>query len=249
VAIFDWCTVSEQAGLPANEDCVLAEPGYGVFVIADGMGGRPGGAQASRVAVRAFMDTLRRVKPENLTNPLALKKAVEKANAAVLAVSRADPNMAGMGTTLSAVILTESDSKFVHVGDSRIYRFAEGSLEQLTEDHTLVSELVAREYMSEDAAKDSSLRNVLSRAVGTRPKVEPDIEDLSLWPEDWLLLATDGLYKTLPQARIAKVMAAETKNGARAICRALAKAAVEAGPQDNVTLAVVRPLGGGQNAK
>jgi protein phosphatase len=244
VAIIDWYTMSEHAGLPHNDDCVLAEPGYGVFLVADGMGGRPGGAQASRVAARAFMDYLRRVNPSAIASPVALRQAVEAANAAVREVVRADARMAGMGTTLSAVILSETGGRIAHVGDSRIYRLSRGRLEQLTEDHTLVSELVARRMLSKTDAGGSPLGHILSRAIGTRPAVDPDIIDLDLGGDDWLLLCTDGFYKAVPADRVQALAASAAGSGAQAMCRDLVRAAFDAGPQDNVTLAVVRRVQG-----
>ncbi|MCX5684186.1 MAG: protein phosphatase 2C domain-containing protein [Planctomycetota bacterium] len=155
--------MSEDAGQPHNEDCVLAEPGYGVFVVADGMGGRPGGAQASRIAVRAFMDYLRRVNPAQIASPVALRNAVAMANNAIRAVSEADPKMHGMGTTLTAAVLTEEGGRIVHVGDSRAYLFADGQLEQLTEDHTLVSELLDRKMLEEEFVDSFELRTFSRR--------------------------------------------------------------------------------------
>jgi protein phosphatase len=241
VALFDWCTMSEQAGLPHNEDCVLAEPGYGVFLVADGMGGRPGAAQASRVAARAFMDYLRPY-GSALAGPVALRKAVAAANKAVREVVLADPGMAGMGTTLAAVVLSEAGSRVVNVGDSRVYRFSRGCLEQLTEDHTLVSELMSHQIISDATAGTFGLDNVLSRAIGTRPTVEPDITDLNLGEDDWLLLCTDGFYKSLSADRIHDLLVVTAGEGAQARCRTLVQAALEAIPQDNVTLAMVRRL-------
>lgn len=244
MALFDWCTMSEQAGLPHNEDCVLAEPGYGVFLVADGMGGRPGGAQASRVAARAFMDYLRGVNPSALAGPVALRKAVAAANKAVRDIVLADPGMAGMGTTLAAVVLSEAGSRIVNVGDSRVYRFSRGCLEQLTEDHTLVSELMSHRMISEATAGACELDNVLSRAIGTRPTVEPDITDLNLGEGDWLLICTDGFYKSLSADRIHDLLVVTAGEGAQARCRTLVQAALDAFPQDNVTLAVVRRVQG-----
>jgi protein phosphatase len=222
---------------------VVAEPGYGIFVVADGMGGRPGGGQASRVAARTFMETLRRVNPSVLAEPNVLRKAVSAANAAVLAIGSGEPNMKGMGTTLTAAILSDGGNRIVHVGDSRMYHFAKGLLTQLTEDHTLASELVAREYMTKEAAAKFPMRDVLSRAVGTQTTVEPDIDNLAVRPGEWLVLATDGLTKTVPKLRLAEIMVANEKAGAPAVCRAIIKAAMDAGPRDNVTVAVVRLVG------
>ena len=244
MTLFDWCAISEKGhDLESNEDCVVAEPGYGIFIVADGMGGRPGGGQASRVAARTFMETLRRVNPSVIAEPNVLRKAVDAANAAVLAIGSGEPNMKGMGTTLTAAILSDGGNRIVHVGDSRIYHFARGLLTQLTQDHTLATELVAREYMTKEAAAKFPLRHVLSRAVGTKPTVEPDIDNLAVRRGEWLVLATDGLMKTVPKLRLAEIMAANEKAGAAAACRAIIKAAIDAGPRDNVTVAVVRLVG------
>jgi serine/threonine protein phosphatase PrpC len=244
VPLFDCFTMSEQAALPHNEDCVLAEPGYGVFAVADGMGGRPGGAQASRLAVRAFMDYLRRVNPAQISNPVALRNAVAMANTAIRAVVEADPKMHGMGTTLTAAVLTEGGGRIVHVGDSRAYLFAGGQLEQLTQDHTLASELVDRKMLAEEAVDSFSLRHVLSRAIGTRSSVEPEIVDFHLTQYDWLLLVTDGFYKALGPEEMAGLILFSAGDNAQSLCRTLMRTALNADPQDNVTLAVIRRLGG-----
>ncbi len=244
MTLFDWSSLSEKGPHhERNDDDVLGEPGYGIFVIADGMGGRPGGSQASRVAVRTFMDHLRRVNPAFLTDEGVLCKAVAAANKAVLAIAQAEPLMAGMGTTLSAAVIAAQGSRIVHVGDSRIYKFTGGRLEQLTEDHTVISELVANRMVTDAMAKQLSLDNVLSRAVGTRPHVDPDIYDLSLRPGEWLLLATDGLTKALPDAKLQALFAAHEKAGAHAVCQAMMQEALAASPLDNVTLGVLRTLG------
>jgi serine/threonine protein phosphatase PrpC len=244
VPLFDCFTMSEQAALPHNEDCVLAEPGYGVFAVADGMGGRPGGAQASRLAVRAFMDHLRRVNPSQIDSPAALRNAVAMANTAIRAVVEADPKMHGMGTTLTAAVLTEGGGRIVHVGDSRAYLFAGGQLEQLTQDHTLVSELVDRKMLAEEAVDSFLLRHVLSRAIGTRPSVEPEIVDFHLTQYDWLLLATDGFCNALGPEEMAGLILFSAGDNAQSLCRTLMRTALNADPQDNVTLAVIRRLGG-----
>jgi len=242
VALFDCYAMSEQAGLPHNEDCVLVEPGYGVFAVADGMGGRPGGAQASRVALRAFMDYLRRVNSAAIRSPMTLCNAVAVANSAVRAIVQADPNMRGMGTTLTAAVVTDEGGRIVHVGDSRAYRFSKGRLEQLTQDHTLVSEMLEQDMLAEMTAGASSLDHVLSRAVGTRPSVEPQVVEFHLGQYDWLLLATDGFHKVLGSEEMAELIVFSAGDNAQSLCRTLVSTAVNAQPQDNVTLAVIRRL-------
>ena len=243
VPLFDCFAMSEHAGLPHNEDAVLSEPGYGVFAVADGMGGRPGGAQASRVAIRAFMDCLRGVNPAAIASHMALQNAIAAANAAIRAVVEADPNMHGMGTTLTAAVLTEEGGRIVHVGDSRAYLFSNGRLEQLTEDHTLASELVDRKMLAEEAVTSFPFRHVLSRAIGTRSSVEPEIVDFHLMQHDWLLLATDGFYKALGPEEMAELILLAAGENAQGLCRDLIRVAINADPQDNVTLAVIRRVG------
>jgi len=243
VALFDCSAACEQAGLSHNEDCVLVEPGYGVFAVADGMGGRPGGAQASRVALRAFMDYLRRVNPAAIASPAALRNAIAAANAAIRAVVEADPKMRGMGTTLTAAVVTDEGGKIVHVGDSRAYLFSKGRLTQLTRDHTLVSEMLEQEVLAESAATgEASLEHVLSRAVGTRPSVESEIADFHLGQYDWLILATDGFHKALGPEEMAEMVLLSAGDSAQDLCRSLIRTAINADPQDNVTLVVVRRL-------
>jgi protein phosphatase len=216
-----------------------------VFAVADGMGGRPGGAQASRIAVRAFMDYLRRVNPAQIASPVALRNAVVMANKAIRAVVENDPKMQGMGTTLTAAVLTEEGGRIVHVGDSRAYLFSRGRLEQLTEDHTLVSELIDQKMIEEEeVVNSSSLQNVLSRAIGTRASVEPQIVDFHLEQHDWLILVTDGFYKAFRPDRMADELVLSAGEDAQGLCRDLVRAALDVGPEDNVSLVVVRRRGG-----
>jgi protein phosphatase len=243
VGLFDWSALTDQGpNLEPNEDFVVAEPGYGIFAVADGMGGRPGGAQASRVAARAFMDALRRVNAAARTDSSVLAAAVTAANASIRAVVSAEPVMEGMGTTLTAVILSEGRGKIVHVGDSRLYRYSHRRLDQLTDDHTLAGDLIARGILSEKAAEQFPGADILTRAVGTRPTVQPDIYDLVLRRGDWLLLMTDGIYKVLSRDRLASLIREHPKGDAAALARAIMDAAVAAVPEDNLSLVVVRQV-------
>ena len=243
VPLFDWYAMSEAgARLKANHDTVLAEPGYGVFLIADGMGGRPAAAQASQTAARAFMDNLRSTNAAGRFNPTILTEAVVAANDAVAAIARADRSLTGTGTTLTALILGQKEGRIAHVGDSRVYCYARRRLEQLTEDHTVSAELAARLPLDEAQIDQFDVRHVLSRAVGTRPHVTPDIIELAVHADEWFLLATDGLYNTCPVADMHELLAAAAKDGARAVCQSIMAYALERKPADNVSLVVVRPL-------
>jgi len=243
VGLFDWSALTDKGpNLETNEDFVVAEPGYGIFAVADGMGGRPGGAQASCVAARAFMDALRRVNAAARTDSSVLAAAVTTANASIRAVVAAEPVMEGMGTTLTAVVLLEGRGKIVHVGDSRLYRYSRRWLDQLTDDHTLAGDLIAKGFLSEDVAEQFPGGDVLTRAVGTRPTVQPDIYDLVLRQGDWLLLVTDGVYKVLSRDRLASLIRERQKGGAAVVAHAIMDAAVAAAPEDNLSLVVVRQV-------
>jgi protein phosphatase len=240
---YDWFAMSESGGRPdGNDDCVLGDPEAGVFVIADGLGGRPGGAQASRAATRALLDALRALPPESRGCDDALRGAVAAANAAVRDVARRDPALEGLGTTLSAVVFAGGRCRVVHVGDSRVCLLRDGAVGQVTMDHTLAAELVARNHLSAEGARRYPLRNVLSRSLGPRETVEPDLETIPLRPGDRLLLATDGVAEVLPPSQLAAAIAGAGADTAEAVCRAVMRAALAAGPRDNVTAAVVRPL-------
>ncbi len=244
VPLFDWYAISDAgARLKANQDTVVAEPGYGVFIVADGMGGRPAAAQASQAAARAFMDNLRSTNAAGRLDPEVLTEAMAAANHAVHGIAQADPSLAGTGTTLTALILGQKQGKIAHVGDSRVYCYARRRLEQLTEDHTVSAELAARLPLDEATIDQFDIRHVLSRAVGTRQTVTPDLIDLAVQPGEWFLMATDGLYNVCPPTDMQELIAAAAKNGARAVCQSVMACALDRKPADNLTLIVVRPLG------
>jgi len=241
---FDWFSLSEQGRDPhGNEDFALGAPDAGVFVVADGMGGRPGGAQASQIAATTFVDAVRRAAVADRRKTETLQEAVAEANTAVRAAARADPALAGMGTTLTAAVLVQNRGRIVHVGDSRAYLFGRRWVQQLTEDHTLASELVARRYLDEAGAVRFPLRNVLSRAVGTRPNVEADLLDLAMGPDEALLLATDGLFKALPPLALEPVLTTADDGNAETLCRKIVGMALGGRPEDNITALVLRVAG------
>jgi PPM family protein phosphatase len=243
VSLFDWYAMSEKKpGSDVNQDCLVTEPGYGVFVIADGMGGPPGGAQASQVATREFVNSLRRFGGESRLTDEVLRGAVAAANKAVWSIAEAEPAMAGMGTTLTALVMGEKRGKIAHVGDSRAYCFSRGRLEPLTEDHTVAAELTAKLPFARRQITRMVMQNILSRAIGTRPTVEPDLVDLEVRSGEWFLLCSDGLYNVLPAEVFAEAASAGKRGGARAICEAVMAEAMKVNRFDDASLIVVRPL-------
>jgi serine/threonine protein phosphatase PrpC len=230
---------SEHGEVPdGNEDAVLADMKLGLLAVADGIGGRPDGGAASRLAVRVLRETVGSLSAEQRLEPAALIGAVGRANAAVRSLAGEQPN--GPGTTLSAVICDGSPGAFVHVGDSRIYQYRGGRLRQLTEDHTLVAELLLQQRLTPAKAAAHPLRHMLSRALGLEDEVEVDSGTIALEPGDWLILATDGLANVLSDARLQRLVQSATDAPASALASQIMSAALAERPQDNLSLVVAR---------
>jgi len=245
VLSFDAFDISETGpNHDSNDDYVATRPELGVFVVADGMGGRPSGDQASSTATECFLEQISSLPPEQRTRSATLQQAAAAANSRVLAIARSDPAKEGMGTTLSAVVFGENGGRVVHIGDSRVYKFSRGHLKQVTSDHTLMAEMIQRNHICDEGAAHHPLRNVLSRCVGTRETVEADIEDLEVRPDDWIVLTTDGV--PLEADQLEAVLAGHADDDAETMCRAIMDASLAADPSDNVTVCVVHVGGGPQ---
>lgn len=228
----DFYAVSDQGKVrKENQDAWLALPKFGLFVVADGMGGCQGGAVASREIVRGF--------EELAQQELPLEEIIAQINQHIYKMSCRDPHLAGMGSTLCCLqIQGEEEAVCAHVGDSRIYRLRKRELERLTEDHSLFSELVSRGEVDEDAVKDFPQRHVLTRAVGIERRVRPTLASLSLEKEDLFLLCTDGLTNFVSDEQIEQVLSQAgslEESGNR-----LVTLANERGGKDNITVILVR---------
>jgi protein phosphatase len=169
-----------------------------------------------------------------------LLAAVERANVRVHAAAAADASKAGMGTTLTAMLVHDGRAQIAHVGDSRLYRLRRGRLELVTEDHTLVSEYVRAGEMTAEQAERSPYKHIISRAIGTDAFVKVDRRVLDLAPGDTLLLCTDGLHGVVGDDDIAATLLAEP-DIARAAMK-LIEATLDAGAPDNVTVVLLRIL-------
>lgn len=217
-----------------NEDWLLASEG--LFVVADGMGGHAGGEVASRTAVEAL-------KAGFETDPSGpgLVRAVKDANVAVWERSRADQDLRGMGTTLTAAALvTGAEGEhltLVNVGDSRAYMLRGGELSQLTEDHTLVEEMVRSGELSAEAAAFHPQRHILTRALGIEPDVEVDAWEVTPTTGDRLLICSDGLVNEMGDSEITSVLTRTTDPGDAA--RELVTLARAHGGNDNITVVLI----------
>jgi PPM family protein phosphatase len=215
-----------------NEDSFLVDDRLELYAVADGMGGHVAGEIASATAIEALRAAVASGK--------ALDAAITLANSAIFDKAATDPGLAGMGTTLTAVVLGESTLLIGHVGDSRAYRIRGGTLEQLTEDHSLVEELVREGRLSPEEAAVHPRRSVITRALGMDPQVEVDLYTIDAQTGDRILLCSDGLTTMLQDEEVLRV--AETERDPRLAADRLVDAANEAGGEDNITVLIIDVL-------
>jgi serine/threonine protein phosphatase PrpC len=217
-----------------NEDSHLERAP--IFVIADGMGGAQAGEVASQLAVSQFADGLPGDEAEG--SERRLERAVRAANAEIHALSETDSRRAGMGTTLTAAYVGRGQVSFAHVGDSRAYRLRDGELERITEDHSLVEELLRQGRLTEEEAEEHPQRSIITRALGPEPDVEVDTVTVAAADGDIYLICSDGLTSMVAEQTVAEIMR-EAPDIATAADRLVA-AALDAGGRDNVTVVLFR---------
>ena len=213
-----------------NEDAAWFDESRAVFAVADGMGGHLAGEVASRMAIEAVQ---RMAKDNDVPGIAALREAVAGAHEMILSHAQSHIECAGMGTTLSVLWLGRSYAYIAHVGDSRIYRLRAGSLTQITQDHSLVEELVRAGLITREQARTHPRRNIITRALGTHGENEPDLLVTDVQDGDLFLLCTDGLSGMVTDAQIERML---LENGMEDAADALLAAALDAGGRDNVTL-------------
>ncbi|MGH7408903.1 MAG: Stp1/IreP family PP2C-type Ser/Thr phosphatase [Candidatus Methylomirabilales bacterium] len=226
-----------------NEDSLLAAPEAGLFAVADGMGGHEAGEVASAMALAALREALAppgRSPAALRTSALeALAAGVRLANRQVFEVGQHRPEDARMGTTLVTTLIRDGEAVFASVGDSRIYRVRDGTLDQLSRDHSLVGELVARGEMTPEEARHSPHKHVITRALGVEPAVEVDAWSEALKPGDLFLLCSDGLTDEVTDPEILDTLLAGGPD-LEAACQALIDLANRRGGRDNITALLVR---------
>jgi PPM family protein phosphatase len=216
----------------ANEDALLARSP--LFVVADGMGGAQAGEVASRVAVEAF----RRGLDDSAKPEIALAELAREANSRIHELSHSNAEQAGMGTTLTAVYVGEKELTIAHVGDSRAYCLRDGELLRLTDDHSLVDELMRQGRLTPEEAVEHPQRSVITRALGPEMTVEIDSRSYRGRTGDVYLLCSDGLTTMVAEAQLAEVLLAHPKLSEAG--EALIAAANQAGGRDNITVVLLR---------
>ena len=221
---------------PGNEDAYAARPP--LFAVADGLGGHQAGEVASNIAI----ETLEDLAPRD-ADVAALDAAVCAANAAVIAAARDGKGRIGMGTTLTAVVVDGLRLAVAHVGDSRAYLLHDDSLSRITQDHSMVADMIRQGTLTEEESRYHPNRSVITRALGTDPGVTPDAFELRAAVGDRLLLSTDGLHGQVSDVEIADILRSSGTPAEAA--RALVDAANTAGGGDNVTVVIVDIDGSG----
>ena len=222
-----------------NEDRYALAPELGLFVVCDGMGGHKAGQVASELASEASLDAVRALRGGSVSLAEQLRHAVECANRAVFSRATSDIELNGMGTTLVAILATAERVALAHVGDSRGYLVRRGRIRQLTDDHSLVGELLRRREISEDDAAVHPQRHVLTRAVGVRDAVQPDLAELTPMAGDSFVMCSDGLTNHVPDDEIAWAFT-EPDCDLQGVTEGLIATANERGGEDNITVVAVR---------
>ena len=219
-----------------NEDTAKVSPEISLYAVADGMGGHRAGDRASRIAVQALHEYLS--ESEGETTEEALRGGFRAANRGIVEDASERPDRQGMGTTLTALVLVDGDYVIGHVGDSRALRVRNGSVEQLTDDHSIVAVQVREGGMTEEEAKNHPMRHVLSRCMGCEPDPEVDVFRGPIEDGDVFVLGSDGL--TGPLEVEAYVQTVDAAADAATASKDLVEMAREQDGSDNITAVVVR---------
>ena len=225
-----------------NEDALLIDEKNGIFLLADGMGGGPGGEVASELAIHAAHELLWRLLPDQSAGAdidRILADAMAAAHSAVAKRALAEPGLEGMGTTLEIVVVRGSEAAWCHVGDSRIYLFRRGKLRQLTVDDNYAGMLVASGKITADLVPPA-YRHILTQAVGVSESLVPEIRTIGMEPGDLLLLCSDGLNAALEDGEIGEIL--RNAGEPDAMADSLVAAANAKGGPDNVSVIIIEPL-------
>ncbi len=218
----------------SNQDAVILDPP--IFGVADGMGGHQGGETASRMC-RDGVVSLLKPREQDLDT---LVNAVRIVNRRIHLTASEDPKLLGMGTTLTCLWFGKERVHIAHVGDSRLYLLREGALRQVTDDHSMVMEMVRAGIITREQARSHPMRNVITRAVGTERSLEVDALSDSRKKGDVWLICSDGLYGQVTEDALQKAMEMDDLEAA---ARTLMEAALEAGGPDNISLILLRDEG------
>ena len=206
-----------------------------LFVVADGMGGHNAGDFASRYGVSVLVETVR--KDKNFNPVKVMRNAIEAANREVFSQSRNDPSMAGMGTTMVVCTVVGGYAYIANVGDSRLYLAGSESMTQITQDHSLIAEMVRLGELTPEEGRNHPDKNIITRAVGTNEEVKIDFFDVKLETGDQILMCSDGLSNMVEDQRIFEILKGEDTKADKA--QVLVDEANANGGRDNIAVIVV----------
>ncbi|MCE7794657.1 Stp1/IreP family PP2C-type Ser/Thr phosphatase [Salipaludibacillus sp. CUR1] len=228
---------------PHNEDDGAVkenQTGHMLALVADGMGGHQAGDVASKMARDGLLNYWKEIDKQLSPKEAEewLNDTVQKLNKEIFLQSRQNAQCEGMGTTLVAAVCTDEYVSFSNVGDSRVYLFEDRQLKQMTEDHSLVGELVRSGQISEEEAEHHPRKNVLLRALGTEKSIEVDVRTISWREGDMLLLCSDGLTNMVSDEEISSYLS--SSENLDEIAAQLVDHANKAGGEDNISLTLVR---------
>jgi protein phosphatase len=235
-----------------NEDTIGTDPDVGLVVLADGMGGYKSGEVASGIAVRTLMGLIKEaVERQDLTvqDPdtglsrpgILLRDAIQRANKIIYQTARTQPNCEGMGTTVVAGLFFDDKITIAHVGDSRMYRLRGDRLEQVTQDHSLMQELVARGFYTAEEAARAAAKNFVTRALGVEPHVEVEVTEIPVVKDDLFLLCSDGLSDMVEDDDIQLTISTFGAN-LETLAKQLVLLSNENGGRDNISVVLARVL-------
>ena len=237
-----------------NEDTFGTDANIGLVVLADGMGGYKAGEVASGITVRTIMglvkdavdreDLGQRDEETGLTRPaILLRDAIQRANKIINQTAKTQANCEGMGTTVVAGLFFDDKLTIAHVGDSRLYRMRDGRLEQVTQDHSLLQELVARGFYTPEEAGRASAKNYVTRALGVDQAVEVEITEVPVLKDDVYLLCSDGLSDMVEDDDIQLTISTFGAN-LETLAKQLVMLSNDNGGRDNISVVLVRVLDG-----
>lgn len=238
-----WADGLTDIGLRQNnEDVWFVLPTENLFVIADGMGGHQAGEVASQETVNTLCSLFQASIAENSHDSLEeaetiLVNLLQQVNDKIYKMGRANGKLKGMGTTVCCVWIVPGGVVYAHVGDSRIYRFRHNKIEQLTQDHSLLQELIEMGQINEDQAERFVYKNIITKAIGTEPIVQPTVHTDYLIHNDLFLMCTDGLSDMISAEEIESIMIEEEKEN---IVKRLVRLAKNRGGHDNITALLIQ---------
>jgi protein phosphatase len=230
-----------------NQDNMAAEPGLGLFMVADGMGGHRGGETASALAVDIVSEVVGAAQQaEGWESQPVLVEAIKAANEEIYHQAFEQPQLAGMGTTITAMLFKNNVLTIGHVGDSRCYFLRPEGLWQATRDHSVVQEKLRAGLITREEMKTDRMKNVITRSVGFEPEVNVEVYEMQVKAGDTFIVCSDGLSGLIDDKKIYEVVQSlhfEKKDIDGAV-RELVAAANSSGGDDNITVLVVEVLGG-----